>query len=246
LKSYRTTITNASRAILLIEDDSEIRKILRTALELEQYRVIEADTGARGLVELKSHRPDVVIVDLGLPDCDGVDLIRRARDWSHVPIVVLSARTQEDQKVSALEAGADDYMTKPFGTRELIARLRVALRHRLRTSDSEPGAFKIGRWQIDIAKRQIADDAGTQVHLTPLEFRLLEILSKHAGMVVTHRHLLQQVWGPGSIEQTHYLRGYIKQLREKLEDEPSRPRHLLTDTGVGYRLVLEEEQSDEK
>jgi len=233
-------MTNASRAVLLIEDDKEIRHVLRTALELEQYRVIEADTGARGLVELKSHRPDVVIVDLGLPDCDGVDLIRSAREWSRVPIVVLSARTQEEQKVRALEAGADDYVTKPFGTRELLARLRVALRHSLRTSDSEQASFKLGRWRIDIAKRVIVDGAGKSLHLTPLEYRLLEILSKHAGMVVTHRHLLQQAWGPGSVEQTHYLRGYIKQLREKLEDDPARPRHLLTETGVGYRLVLED------
>jgi two-component system KDP operon response regulator KdpE len=229
-------MTNASRAVLLIEDDNEIRSVLRTALELEQYRVIEAETGARGIVELKSHRPDVVILDLGLPDCDGVQLIKNAREWSSVPIVVLSARTQEEQKVKALEAGADDYLTKPFGTRELLARLRVALRHGLQTPGEEP-TFKIGQWRIDIAKRRVTNDAGGQLHLTPLEYRLLEILSKHAGMVVTHRQLLQQAWGPGSIDQTHYLRGYIKQLRDKLENDPARPQHLLTETGVGYRLV---------
>jgi len=209
-------MTNASRAVLVIEDDPQIRKVLRTALELEQYRVIEAENGERGIVELKSHRPDVVVVDLGLPDCDGVELIRGARQWSTVPIVVLSARTQEEQKVNALEAGADDYVTKPFGTRELLARLRVALRHGLQTPGEAP-TFMIGRWQIDIAKRRVTDAAGEQLHLTPLEYRLLEILSKHAGLVVTHRHLLQQAWGPGSVEQTHYLRGYIKQLRDKLE-----------------------------
>jgi two-component system KDP operon response regulator KdpE len=233
-------MTNVSRTVLLIEDEQEIRRVLRSALELDQYKVIEADTGARGLIELKSHRPDVLIVDLGLPDCDGVDVIRRAREWSTLPIVVLSARSQEEQKVLALEAGADDYVTKPFGMRELLARLRVALRHGLQPSDGELAPFTIGRWQVDIAKRQIANQAGELLHLTPLEFRLLEILSKHAGMVVTHRQLLQQVWGPGSVEQTHYLRGYIKQLREKLEDDPVRPQHLQTETGVGYRLVLED------
>ncbi|HYM36065.1 MAG TPA: response regulator [Steroidobacteraceae bacterium] len=231
-------MTNASRAVLVIEDDMEIRRVLPTALELEQYRVIEAESGERGITELKSHRPDVVLLDLGLPDCDGVELIRRAREWSTVPIVVLSARTQEEQKVNALEAGADDYVTKPFGTRELLARMRVALRHGLQPPGEEP-TFKIGQWRIDIAKRLVANDAGDQIHLTPLEYRLLEILSKHAGMVVTHRQLLQQVWGPGSVEQTHYIRGYIKQLRDKLEPDPAQPQHLLTETGVGYRLVIE-------
>ncbi len=233
-----TTMTNASRAVLLIEDDQEIRDVLRPALELEHYRVIEADTGARGMTELQSHRPDVVIIDLGLPDCDGVEVIRRAREWSRVPIVVLSARTQEEQIVSALEAGADDYVTKPFGMNELLARLRLALRHGIRAPAGEEGSFRIGRWLIDMAKRQVINDAGEEVHLTPLEYRLLEILSNHAGMVVTHRQLLQQAWGPGSVGQTHYLRGYIKQLRAKLEDDPARPQYLLTETGVGYRLVV--------
>ena len=233
-------MTNASRAVLVIEDDEAIRKVLRSALELDQYRVVETDTGARGLVELKSHRPDLVVVDLGLPDCDGVEVIRRAREWSRVPIVVLSARTQEEQIVSALEAGADDYVTKPFGMREFLARLRVAIRHGLRTPEGEQASFKLGRWRVDIAKRQIVNDAGEQLHLTPLEFRLLEILGEHEGMVVTHRQLLRQAWGPGSVEQTHYLRGYMKQLRGKLEDNPAQPRHILTETGVGYRLVIED------
>jgi two-component system KDP operon response regulator KdpE len=229
-------MTNASRAVLIIEDDEKIRNVLRTVLELEQYRVIEAENGERGIVELKSHRPDIVVLDLGLPDCDGVDLIRNARKWSSVPIVVLSARAQEEQKVNALEAGADDYVTKPFGTRELLVRIRVALRHGLQPPGEEP-TFKIGQWEVDIAKRRITNGGGAELHLTPLEYRLLEILSKHAGMVVTHRQLLQQVWGPGSIEQTHYLRGYIKQLRDKLEPDPTRPQFLLTETGVGYRLI---------
>jgi two-component system, OmpR family, KDP operon response regulator KdpE len=233
-------MTNASRAVLLIEDDQEIRDVLRPALQLEQYRVVEADTGARGITELQSHRPDVVIIDLGLPDCDGIDVIRRAREWSRVPIVVLSARTQEEQIVSALEAGADDYVTKPFGMNELLARVRLALRHGIRTPEAGQGLFRVGRWRIDIASRQVTSDAGDGLHLTPLEYRLLEILSNHLGMVVTHRQLLQQAWGPGSVGQTHYLRGYIKQLRAKLEDDPARPQYLLTETGVGYRLVVQD------
>jgi two-component system KDP operon response regulator KdpE len=233
-------MTNASRAVLVIEDDSEIRAVLRAALEVEGYRVIEAATGARGLTELQSHRPDLAIVDLGLPDCDGVEVIRKARGWSPVPIVVLSARTQEEQIVAALEAGADDYITKPFGMRELVARLRVALRHGVRTPDGSSALLRLGRWQVDLEKREITGAEGERLHLTPIEFRILEVLCSHAGMVVTHRQLLSQAWGPGSVEQTHYLRGYLKQLRGKLEDDPSRPRHLLTETGVGYRLVIDE------
>jgi two-component system KDP operon response regulator KdpE len=231
-------MTNASRAILIVEDDSEIRKVLKTALELESYRVFEAENGARGVVEAKAHRPDLLIVDLGLPDMDGVQVIQQVRAWSSVPIIVLSARTQEEQKVQALENGADDYVTKPFGTRELLARVRVALRHRVAAAESGESTFTLGRWQIDLQKRRIVS-GGTEQHLTPIEFRLLEILAKHAGMVVTHRQLLTQVWGPGSVEQTHYLRGYIKQLREKLEINPAQPQYLLTETGIGYRLAVD-------
>jgi two-component system, OmpR family, KDP operon response regulator KdpE len=230
-------MTNSSRAVLVIEDDAEIRNVLRTALELEQYRVIDAENGERGLIELKTHRPDLVVLDLGLPDCDGVQLIRRAREWSQVPIVVLSARTQEEQKVRALEEGADDYVTKPFGTRELLVRLRVALRHGLQ-SPAEAKVFAIGKWRVDMEKRCVTSGAD-ETHLTPLEYRLLEILFKHVGMVVTHRQLLKEAWGPDSVDQTHYLRGYVKQLRDKLEPDPSRPQFLLTETGVGYRLVIE-------
>lgn len=233
-------MTNASRAVLLIEDDSEIRAVLRSVLELEHFRVIEAGTGARGLTEWQSHRPDLAIIDLGLPDCDGVEVIRRARAWSRIPVVVLSARTQEEQIVAALEAGADDYITKPFGMRELVARLRVALRHGVRASDGEVRIWKLGRWKVDLEKREITGAGGERLHLTPIEFRILEVLCSHPGRVVTHRQLLSQAWGPGHVEQTHYLRGYMKQLRSKLEDDPSRPRHLLTETGVGYRLVTEE------
>ncbi|MEQ1581745.1 MAG: response regulator [Steroidobacteraceae bacterium] len=233
-------MTNASRAVLVIEDDSEIRAVLRAGLELEGYRVIEAGTGARGLTELQSHRPDLAIVDLGLPDCDGIEVIRKARGWTRIPVIVLSARTQEQQIVAALEAGADDYVTKPFGMRELVARVRVALRHGVRTPDGNSARLRLGRWLVDLEKREITGAGNERLHLTPIEFRILEVLGSHAGMVVTHRQLLSQAWGPGSVEQTHYLRGYMKQLRGKLEEDPSRPRHLLTETGVGYRLVLDE------
>lgn len=233
-------MTNASRAVLVVEDDTGIRAVLRSALELERYRVIEAETGARGLTELKAHRPDLAIVDLGLPDCDGVEVIRKARTWSRIPIVVLSARTQEEQIVAALEAGADDYITKPFGMGELLARLRVALRHGVRAPDGRTASLRIGRWLVDLEKRDISSESGERMHLTPIEFRILEILCGHAGLVVTHRQLLQQAWGPGHVDQTHYLRGYMKQLRGKLEEDPARPRHLLTETGVGYRLLIDE------
>jgi len=232
-------MTKASRAVLVVEDDPEIRAVLRPALELEHYRVIDAESGARGLVELKAHRPDLAIIDLGLPDLDGVEVIREVRTWSRIPIVVLSARTQEEQIVSALEAGADDYVTKPFGMRELLTRLKVALRHGVRAPDGGEPALQLGEWRIDLDKREITGLRGEKLHLTPIEFRILEVLCAHAGRVVTHRQLLQQAWGPGHVEQTHYLRGYIKQLRAKLEADPSRPRHLLTETGVGYRLVVD-------
>jgi two-component system, OmpR family, KDP operon response regulator KdpE len=232
-------MTNASRAILIIEDDPQIREVLRMALKLESYRVIEAENAMRGLADAKSHRPDLAIIDLGLPDLDGVEVITNIREWSSMPIIVLSARTQEEQKVRALESGADDYVTKPFGTRELLARINVALRHRLRATEERQPSIKIGQWIIDLQRRTVIGQTGESLHLTPIEFRLLEKLIAHEGMVVTHRQLLLQVWGPGSVEQTHYLRGYIKQLREKFESDPNRPQHLLTETGVGYRLVCD-------
>jgi two-component system KDP operon response regulator KdpE len=212
--------------------------VLRTLLGLEQFRVIEADTAALGLSAARTHKPDLVIVDLGLPDRDGMEVIAGVRAWSRVPIIVLSARSAEADKVAALEAGADDYISKPFGARELSARIQVALRHSAGAGAGATGAvLAIGPWRIDLKARTARDDAGRELHLTPIEYRLLEVLAEHIGFVVTHRVLLQQVWGPASIEQTHYLRVYMKQLRGKLEPDPARPHWLLTETGVGYRLA---------
>lgn len=235
-------MTTASRSILVIEDEPQIRRLLRTLLELQQFRVVEAETAARGLSCARSHKPDLIFVDLGLPDRDGVELIREVRAWSRVPIIVLSARSDEADKVLALEAGADDYLTKPFGPRELAARVQVALRHRAE-SGTGGAHLTVGRWRIDLQARTARDAAGEELHLTPIEYRLLEALAQHAGLVVTHRALLRQVWGPASAQQTHYLRVYMKQLRSKLEPDPTRPQWLLTETGVGYRLVQHEPAS---
>jgi two-component system KDP operon response regulator KdpE len=224
--------------ILVVEDEPDIRRLLRSSLGAEGYRVVESATGERGAIDAGTHKPDLAIVDLGLPDLDGVALIRRIRDWSSMPIVVLSARAQEGSKIEALDAGADDYVTKPFGVGELLARVRVAARHAAR-SGGGGSVLVLDETTIDLEKR-LASRAGAQIHLTPLEFRLLSCLAKHLGMVVTHRELLREVWGPSHVEHTHYLRIYMKQLREKLEPDPVRPRYLLTETGVGYRLMGEE------
>lgn len=232
-------MTVASRLVLIVEDDAQIRRVVRTLLQLEQFRVVEADTAARGLSAARMHKPDLVIVDLGLPDRDGMAVITGVRAWSTVPIIVLSARVEEAAKVAALEQGADDYITKPFGPRELAARVQVALRH-VATLAGAGTTLRIGRWQIDLAARTARDDEDQSLHLTPLEYRLLEVLRSHIGLVVTHRELLRQVWGPASAEQVAYLRVYMKQLRAKLEPDPARPRWLLTETGVGYRLAQPE------
>jgi two-component system KDP operon response regulator KdpE len=232
-------VTVASRAVLIVEDDPPIRRVLRTLLELEQFRVIEAHNAERGLVEARTHKPDLIIVDLGLPDRDGMNVITGVRSWSRVPIIVLSARTGESDKVAALDAGADDYVTKPFGARELSARVQVALRHSA-GAGSAGTVLTIGNWKIDLQARTVRDQGGNELHLTPTEYRLLEVLAQHIGLVVTHRTLLQQVWGPASTQQTHYLRVYLKQLRSKLEPDPARPQWLLTETGVGYRLTQRE------
>jgi two-component system KDP operon response regulator KdpE len=232
-------MTELRATILVVEDEPEIRRFLRSALGAGGYRVVESENGARGIVDAGTHKPDLCIVDLGLPDIDGVEVIRQIRTWSLMPIIVLSARAREQAKIEALDAGADDYVTKPFGVGELLARLRVALRNAARTAAGEATVARFGKVEVDLEHRQVLRD-GLLIHLTPIEFRLLACLSQHLGMVVTHRQLMREVWGPAYVEQTHYLRIYMKQLREKLEEDPVRPSYLLTESGVGYRLVTDE------
>jgi two-component system KDP operon response regulator KdpE len=225
--------------VLLVEDDSQMRKFVRIALESHDYRVVEASTGDEALRQAAAYPPDVVLLDLGLPDQDGLSVAKRLREWSSVPILVISARGQEDVKVKALDSGADDYLTKPFGAAELMARLRVALRHAARSHEAPSAVVRIGDdVTIDLIKRQVTV-RGAEVHLTPIEYKLLTELAKHAGLVVTHRHLLEQVWGPGHTQQMQYLRVYMTQLRHKLEQTPARPRYLVTEPGIGYRLKVE-------
>jgi two-component system KDP operon response regulator KdpE len=212
--------------------------LLRATLRVEGYRVVESPGGRRGMIDAGSHKPDLAIVDLGLPDVDGVDVIRGIREWSSMPVIVLSARTQERTKIDALDAGADDYVSKPFGVGELLARVRAALRHRHRAGEG-PGVLRLGHVRVDL-ERRVATRGATPLHLTPIEFRLLATLARHLGMVVAHRELLQEVWGPTHAKDTHYLRIYAKALRDKIEADPVRPRYLLTETGVGYRLVPDE------
>jgi two-component system KDP operon response regulator KdpE len=228
-------MSEARATILLVEDEPEIRRFLRSSLGAEGYKVVESATARRGAIDAATHKPDLAIIDLGLPDFDGVELIRQIRAWSPMPILVLSARVQERDKVAALDAGADDYVTKPFGVGELLARLRVALRHVARAGSGE-STLVLGEATVDLAART-ATRAGAPVHLTPIEFRLITCLAQHLGMVVTHRQLLGEVWGPGHAGDTHYLRIYMKQLRDKLEADPVQPRHFITETGVGYRLI---------
>jgi two-component system KDP operon response regulator KdpE len=222
--------------VLIVEDDREIRRFIRAALEDEGYRVSEAETVERGVIEAGTRKPDVAILDLGLPDRDGVDFIREVRTFSTVPILVLSARTEETAKVEALDAGADDYLTKPFGVAELTARLRAMLRRGVRGSEHDSPIVEFGDVAVDLANRKVTR-SGSAVHLTPVEFRLLAQLLAHPGKVLTHRVLLREVWGPSHVEDSHYLRIYMAHLRSKLEADPARPRHLITETGVGYRFV---------
>jgi two-component system KDP operon response regulator KdpE len=223
--------------ILVIEDEQEIRRFLRVSLANHGYRFVESATGKEGVMQAASQQPDLIVLDLGLPDIDGMDVIRQVREWSQVPIIILSARGQEHEKVNALDAGADDYLTKPFSVDELLARLRVALRHAAR-SKGEPGepVFVLDSLRVDLSGRQVFVGEG-EVHLTPIEYRLLTTLVKYAGKVVTHRQLLKEVWGPDSVLETQYLRVYMAQLRRKIEADPARPRFLLTEPGVGYRLA---------
>lgn len=224
-------------SIVIIEDEPQIRRFLRTALESESCAVAEAGTAERGLVEAGTRKPDLVILDLGLPDRDGVEVVRDLRGWTTVPILILSARVAEEEKVAALDAGADDYLTKPFGVAELLARVRALLRRR-RVSAEDAPLLAFGDVEVDFSRRQVSR-AGAAVHLTPIEYRLLGVLAAAAGRVLTHRQLLQEVWGPAHGEDAHYLRVYMSGLRHKLEADPAQPRHLRTETGIGYRLVLE-------
>jgi two-component system KDP operon response regulator KdpE len=228
--------------ILVIEDEPGIRAVLRVLLQEENYRVVEAASAERGEIEARSHKPDLLLIDLGLPDEDGVSLIRRLREWSPVPIVVLSARTMESQKVAALDAGADDYVTKPFGATELLARVRAGLRRSTRGSESLP-ELALGGTRIDLARRTASGPAGT-IHLTPLEYRVLESLARQSGMIVTSRQLLREAWGPDRVGDSGALRVCIKGLRDKLEPEPRRPRFLVTEAGIGYRLKTGELDDD--
>jgi len=224
--------------VLIIEDEPQMRRFLRAALTGHGYKLVEAETGNAGLTEAATRNPEIVLLDLGLPDLDGLEVTRRLREWSEAPIIVLSARGQEKDKVDALDAGADDYLTKPFGVGELLARMRVAKRHRDAVGSTEEPVFTLGPIRVDMARRRVfvGDD---EKRLTPKEYRLLTALVRHAGKVLTHRQLLKDAWGPPYVNETHYLRVYMGQLRHKLEPDPARPRYLVTEPGVGYRLRVE-------
>jgi two-component system KDP operon response regulator KdpE len=221
--------------LVVIDDEPQIRRLLQLALEGHGHQVVEAVNGRDGVLAVAQNRPDAVVLDLLLPDMSGVEVIRRIREWSDVPILVLSALGQEKEKVSALDAGADDYLTKPFGIEELLARIRVMLRRALRPAESP--LFRSGALEVDLSARRLWVK-GEELHLTGTEYALLRLFVRHAGKVLTHRQILQEVWGPKSVEQTHYLRVYIGRLRDKIEAEPARPLLLLTEPGVGYRLAL--------
>ena len=234
-------MTEEKELILLIEDEPQMRRFLRITLESHGYRFVEAGTAQEGLMQASMRNPDVVLLDLGLPDLDGLEVTERLREWTQTPIIVISAREQEQDKVKALDAGADDYLTKPFSAGELMARVRVALRHalRLRSGQNEP-VFAHAGLRVDLAARRVFV-RDNEIHLTPIEYKLLTALIRHAGKVVTHRQLLLEVWGPGQVSEVQYLRVYMTQLRHKLEADPARPRFLLNEPGVGYRLNADEE-----
>lgn len=225
--------------IVVIEDEVQIRRFLKAGLDERETELLEAETGEDGLRLVARSNPQVVLLDLGLPDVDGLEVTRRLREWTDVPVIVLSARGQESDKIAALDAGADDYLTKPFGVGELLARIRVTLRHAAKLKGSEPEPlFESGALRVDLAARIVSLD-GHEVKLTPIEYKLLACLVRHAGMVLTHRHLLTEVWGPAYADELHYLRVYMAQLRHKLERDPARPKVLTTESGVGYRLRIE-------
>jgi two-component system KDP operon response regulator KdpE len=221
---------------ILVEDERQIRRFVRTALETEGWHVFEAETVKQGLVESGTRKPDVVILDLGLPDGDGIDFIRDLRTWSKTPVIVLSARVNETDKIQALDAGADDYLTKPFGVGELLARVRAVLRRKIGADAENPSVFRFGDVEVDLVKRQVRK-GDAEVHLTALEYRLLSTMISNAGRVLTHRQILHEVWGPSYASQEHYVRVHMGHLRRKLEDDAAQPKHLVTETAVGYRLV---------
>jgi two-component system KDP operon response regulator KdpE len=225
---------SSQSTILIVDDEPPIRRFLRTSLVAQDYRVVEADTGAAALARIADEHPDLIVLDLGLPDIDGIELIRRIRQTVETPIVVLSVRDDEKGKVQALDLGASDYVTKPFGTEELLARVRAALRHRLLEQGERP-IFKLKDLEVDLVRR-IVTRRGERIHLTPKEYELLRHLIAYAGKVLTHKQLLREIWGPAHVEDSDYLRSYVRMLRNKIEDDPARPKLLLTEPGVGYRL----------
>lgn len=232
-------MSKSKTAVLVIEDEAPIRRFLKMTLSSQGYEYMEAITGQEGMLKVASEKPDIVILDLGLPDMDGLEVTKQLREWTPIPIIVLSARGQEKDKVEALDAGADDYLTKPFGVAELLARARVALRRASTTSDGEVlSTFKIGDIEVDFLKRQVTSN-GEELHLTPIEYKLLSTLIKYSGRVVTHNHLLREAWGAEYSGETHYLRVYMAQLRRKMEKNPAQPKFLITEPGVGYRLRVE-------
>lgn len=229
-------MNDLSPVVLVVEDEPQMRKFIRASLTSRGYKVLEAERAGEAVRMLTSHNPEIVLLDLGLPDGDGIDLMRQLREWSRVPIIVLSARGREDDKVSALDAGADDYLTKPFGVNELLARMRVALRHaQNRGAEPEAQVVEFGELKIDLVRREVFRDA-CELHLTPIEYKLLVLLAQNAGKVLTHRHILREVWGPAYATQTHSVRVHMAELRKKVERDPSRPKLLVTEPGVGYRL----------
>ncbi len=224
--------------LLLIEDDPAIRRFVRQALEAAGHQVFEAETLQRGLIDAATRKPDLIVLDLGLPDGDGIDLIRDLRGWSALPVIVLSARVGESDKIEALDAGADDYLVKPFSVGELMARVRAALRRHAGGGSPVQSVLSFGDCEIDLARRSVRR-GGEHVHLTPVEYKLLAAVASREGQVLTHRQLLREVWGPGSVEHSHYLRIYMGHLRRKLELDPAQPAHFLTETGVGYRFIAQ-------
>jgi two-component system KDP operon response regulator KdpE len=228
-------MTAGGPLVLVVDDELQMRRFLRASLSSQDFKVLEASSAGEALSLLSTHNPELILLDLGLPDRDGVVWTRSVREWSQTPIIVISARGQEGDKVKALDAGADDYLTKPFGANELLARMRVALRHASRSTAAEGPVLDLGRLSVDLARREVLVD-GRSLRLTPIEYRILSLLARNAGKVLTHSHILREVWGPAHTQQTHYLRVYMAQLRRKMEADLARPQLLITEPGVGYRL----------